>query len=189
MQTAVTVVPDANGMAVRQSQNNPEYGFIVLKQSRTLIQTNPNNQKSVGWVKVTNNTALIKGKVEELQALNLAPEQTLPGKIVVKESLSPFSEEYPDQHLKVAGDTGIVCCIDGQPIYRMAFYTLDENEQDVFIAHDNGDAIRDANTPAENQVEESSEEEVTEETVEDTVEDTVEEEVEEVEEDEFSFEM
>ena len=93
MQTAVTVVPDANGMSVRQSQNNPEYGYIVLKQSRTLIQTNPNNQKSVGWVKVTNNTALIKGKVEELQALNLAPEQTLPGKIVVKESLSPFSEE------------------------------------------------------------------------------------------------
>jgi hypothetical protein len=145
MYSPVTVLADDNGMVIRQSKNNPEYGFVVLKQSHTVIQSNPANPKNVGWLKTQNRTALLKGKMEELQMYGLTKDTVLPGKIVVKESTTPFSEEDPDQHLKIAGDTGIVCCIDGEPIYRISYYTSDVNDQDETIQHNNVDAIRSAN--------------------------------------------
>ena len=88
----------------------------------------------------------------------------------------------------MAGDTGIVCCVDGQPIYRKTFFTKDQTAEDVLIAHDNGDAIREANgtnsnavnaakvTPAQAFGIDTDSEEVDNE-VEETVEDSVEEEV------------
>ena len=144
MLSPISIVTDDKGMVIRQTAN-PEYGFIVLKQSRTMIQSNPNNAKSMGWLKTQNMSTLIKGKIEELQLLGYTKDTVLPGKIVVLESTTPFSEENPDQHLKIAGDTGIICCIDGEPIYRMTYYTPDVNAQDEFVVHDNVDAIRQAN--------------------------------------------
>lgn len=149
MYSKVTTLPDANGLVVRQSTNNPEYGYVVLKQTRTMIQSNPNNPKAVGWLQTKNVTTLIKGKVEELQAMGFTKDTVLPGKIVIKESTTPFSEENPDQHLKIAGATGIVCCIDGEPIYKMTYYTPDENEVDELVQHNNVEEIRNANSSFE----------------------------------------
>ena len=83
--------------------------------------------------------------MEDLQALNLKAEDSLPGKIIIKESLEPFSNNDPDRDFKYAGDTGIICAVDGQPIYRKTFFVADANAEDVLIAHTNGDAIREAN--------------------------------------------
>ena len=63
------------------------------------------------------------------------------GKIVVVESLTPFNPVNPEKDLKIAGDTGVVCCIDGQPIYRQCYFTPNEKAKDVFISHDNSDEI------------------------------------------------
>lgn len=145
MYSPVTLSADDNGMVIRQSKNNPEYGFVVLKQTRTIIQSNPANPKNIGWLKTQSMTTLLKGKMEELKMYGFTKDTVLPGKIVVKESTTPFSEEDPDQHLKIAGDTGIVCCIHGEPIYRISYYSADPNEQDEFVQHDNVDAIRSAN--------------------------------------------
>jgi hypothetical protein len=145
MYSPVTVLADDNGMVIRQSKNNPEYGFVVLQQTRTMIQSNPANLKNVGWLKTQKMTTLLKGKMEELKMYGFTKGMELPGKIVVKESTTPFSEENPDQHLKIAGETGIVCCLYGEPIYRITYYTADPNEQDEFVQHDNVDAIRSAN--------------------------------------------
>jgi len=150
MYSPVTVLADDNGMVIRQSKNNPEYGFVVLQQSRTMIQSNPANLKNVGWLKTQKMTTLLKGKMEELKMFGFTKGMELPGKIVVKESTTPFSEENPDQHLKIAGDTGIVCCIYGEPIYRITYYTADPNEQDEFVQHNNVDAIRSANGATSN---------------------------------------
>jgi len=89
--------------------------------------------------------AMSKEAWEELKMYGFTKGMELPGKIVVKESTTPFSEENPDQHLKIAGETGIVCCLYGEPIYRITYYTADPNEQDEFVQHDNVDAIRSAN--------------------------------------------
>ena len=52
----------------------------------------------------------------------------------------------PDRDLKVAGETGIICCTaDGEPIYRTTFYDVTGEQADTFIPHANGDAIRQAN--------------------------------------------
>jgi hypothetical protein len=145
MQSPVTVVPDENGMIIRQSKNNPEYAYVILKQTRSMIQSNPANIKNVGWLKTQNMTTLIKGTMQDLKVFGFTKDTILPGKIVVKESTTPFSEENPDQHLKIAGDTGVICCLHGEPIYRITYYTTNPDEQDEFMQHDNVDAIRQAN--------------------------------------------
>ena len=194
MQNQVNIVADDMGNVIRQSQSNPEYGYVRLQQNRVTIGAN-------SWVKNSNRSTLLLGKIEDLQALNLKANETLPGKIIVKESVEPFSSTDPDRDLKYAGDTGIICAVDGQPIYRKSFFTADMNAEDVLVAHDNGHAIREANgmdtkvkaksqaTPAEafglteEEVNDSKEEEVNE----DVVEDTKEEEL--VEEEAETFEL
>ena len=139
MQGKVNILADDMGNVIRQSSNNAEYGYVRLQQQRVTFS-------NTSWVRNSNITTLIHGKVEDLQALNLNAGNNLPGKIVIKESLEPFSNNDPDRDYKYAGDTGIICCVDGQPIYRKTFYVPDTNAEDVLIAHDNGDAIREANS-------------------------------------------
>jgi len=44
----------------------------------------------------------------------------------------------------VAGDTGIVCCVDGEPIYRTTSYDQDPLSTDYLVQHTNGEDIKDA---------------------------------------------
>jgi hypothetical protein len=138
MQSKVNILADDMGNVIRQSSNNSEYAYVRLQQDRVTFGNN-------GWVKKSNVSTLLHGKLEDLQSLNLQAGATLPGKLIIKESLEPFSKNDPDRDLKYAGDTGIICCVDGQPIYRKTFYVVDETAQDVLVAHNNGDAIKEAN--------------------------------------------
>jgi hypothetical protein len=90
--------------------------------------------------------------MDDLQSLNLNESTPLNGKIIVKESVTPFSNNDPDRDLKIAGETGIICSVDDQPIYRKTFFVADTTAQDVLIAHTNGDAIREANGLSNNAV-------------------------------------
>ena len=90
--------------------------------------------------------------MDDLQSLNLNESTPLNGKIIVKESVTPFSNNDPDRDLKIAGETGIICSVDDQPIYRKTFFVADITAQDVLIAHTNGDAIREANGLTSNAV-------------------------------------
>jgi L-ascorbate metabolism protein UlaG (beta-lactamase superfamily) len=71
--------------------------------------------------------------------------QELPGRVVIRESLKPFNDKDPSRDLKIAGDTGVVCKVNGQPIYRKTIYTDVAAVEEVQIAHDNIDEIRAAN--------------------------------------------
>ena len=170
------VSPDEQGNAIRVSKNNSDYGHVRITQDRVIFNTN-------GWVNKKTLTTLIHGTVEDLQAMNFSTEQPLNGKIVVREQLEPFNTNDPDRDLKMAGDTGIVCCEHGQPIYRKTFYDASGTMEDTYIAHTNGDAIRAANAgdveeeEIANVVEQetksktkSKKEEIVEEPVEETVE-------------------
>jgi hypothetical protein len=184
MQNKVNIVADDMGNIIRQSSNNAEFGHIRLEQQTVTFG-------NTGWVKSSNRTTLLHGKMDDLQSLNLNESTPLNGKIIVKESVTPFSNNDPDRDLKIAGETGIVCSVDDQPIYRKTFFVADVTAQDVLIAHTNGDAIREANgltsnavkttvTPAEafgldSPVDEQAD--VVEEEVEDEVTNEVEEEV------------
>ena len=133
----VEIVPNQQGGKIRVSKNNPEYAHILLKQDKTTIQG--------GWVRKKTYHALLHGKLEDLKDLGINRLTYMEGQIVVKESTEAFNSENPEQDYKYAGDTGIVCCRDGEPIYRRAYYDATMLETDVFVSHTNGDAIREAN--------------------------------------------
>ena len=145
MQNKVNIVADDMGNIIRQSSNNAEFGHIRLEQQRVVFGNS-------GWVKSTNRSTLLHGKMDDLQNLQLSVNTPLTGKIIVKESLTPFSNNDPDRDLKIAGETGIICAVDGEPIYRKTFFVADATAEDVLIAHTNGDAIREANGTNNNAV-------------------------------------
>ena len=145
MQNKVNIVADDMGNIIRQSSNNAEFGHIRLEQQRVVFG-------NTGWVKSSNRSTLLHGKMDDLQNLQLSVNTPLTGKIIVKESLTPFSNNDPDRDLKVAGETGIICAVDGEPIYRKTFFVADVTAEDVLIAHTNGDAIREANGTNSNAV-------------------------------------
>jgi len=85
---------------------------------------------------------LVPGVLSELQEEGFYKGQELAGKIIIKESLTPFNEKQPEKDLKIAGDTGVICTVDGNPIYRKTVYSQDANTADTFVKHDNVDEIR-----------------------------------------------
>ena len=135
MHNPVTITADITGAVVGMNSNNPEYGYIRVEQNAARISTR-------GWLTLNNRSALLKGTIEDLRAANFREGDVLPGKIVVKESLTAFNMEDPDRDLKRAGESGVVCTLDDQPIYRQTIYTTDTSEEDELIQHNNGDTIR-----------------------------------------------
>ncbi len=135
MKNQVVVTGDAAGNVIITSANNPEYGFIRVEQSRMLVDDR-------GWARKKTVSALIPGKVEDLQGFEWSAGEMVSGKVVVEESLTPFNTQDPDRDLKIAGDTGVICTFEGQPIYRKTRYSIDANSSDTFIKHDNVDEIR-----------------------------------------------
>ena len=138
MQNKVQIIPDELGNVIRVSQNNADYGHLRLQQERVIFG-------NTGWVNKKTVKTLLHGKVEDLRDMGLQNMTELPGKIIINESLEPFNTNDPDRDLKMAGKTGIICCQDGQPIYRKTMYVSDVNAEDTLVAHNNGDAIREAN--------------------------------------------
>ena len=135
MNSKVKVTADDTGAVVIVSKNNPDWAHIRVEQSRIVIDDN-------GFARRKTISALVHGTVEDLQSFGWTKGAELPGKILFKESLEPFNASQPERDYKVAGKTGIVCCQDGQPIYRKTFYTLNSSAEDVSVAHTNIEDIR-----------------------------------------------
>lgn len=138
-QQPVTIVKDDMGNKIRVSKNNAEYSHIRLLQEKTMISP-------TGWLRKKNVSVLIHGKTEDLQKSGIGRMKKLPGNIVTLESTTPFNESNPDRDLKYAGDTGVICCTHGEPIYRKTVYDAIGDREDELVAHTNSDAIREANT-------------------------------------------
>jgi hypothetical protein len=136
MNSKVFVVADETGAVINVSENNPEYGYVRVQQTRTMIDDN-------GFLRRKSISALIPGTIVELQEAGFFAGQQLDGKIVVEESLEPFNKKNPERDLKVAGETGIVCTIGGLPIYRRTKFTFNANATDTAtIQHDNVEELR-----------------------------------------------
>ena len=138
-QQKVVIVKDDMGNAIRVSKNNAEYAHIRLSQTKSWLS-------AMGWFTKRDITTLIHGKTEDLQNSGIGKMKKLPGNIRIIEQLKPFSESNPDRDLKHAGQTGVICCQDGQPIYRKTFYDATAQLEDELVAHTNADDIRQANS-------------------------------------------
>jgi hypothetical protein len=137
MSYRVIVSSNEDGSVISLSKNNPVYGYIRVSQKRLVI-----NRK--GWVNMRELSALVQADVETLKQLDWKAGQELNGHIVIKESVEPFSPENSDKDLKIAGDSDVICSINGQPIYRKCFYDPTANDTDVLVQHDNLEEIRSA---------------------------------------------
>jgi hypothetical protein len=138
MESKVYVVGDPTTKAVIvQSQTKPEYGYVKVVQTKQLVDAN-------GFLRRIQVPALIHGYVAELKLCGYYANQELSGRVVIRESLTPFNEKDPSRDLKVAGDTGIVCKVNGQPIYRKTIYTDMATVKEQLIQHDNVEEIREA---------------------------------------------
>lgn len=137
MSAKVVVLGNEQGSVITVSENNPEYGFVTVSQVRTMFDDK-------GFIRSKKVNALIPGKIEELEMAGFFVGQELPGKVLIKESLTPFNKKDPSRDLKIAGNTGIVCSVAGQPIYRKTIYTNMSNAEDVLVQHDNVEQLRNA---------------------------------------------
>jgi hypothetical protein len=127
----IEIIPSENGQVVNVNVNKPEYGYVRVKQSVSKINAN-------GWLSSETRYLLINGRLEELQNSGFTVDTKLPGKLVREESLEPFTEYSTP---KVAGDSGVICSYQGQPIYSRVAYDPTGTKDDVLIAHDNKDEI------------------------------------------------
>lgn len=123
MNSKVRVTADEAGNVIVKSKHNPDYGHIRVEQTRMVID-------GTGFARRMKLSALIPGVIEDLKAFGWSANEEVEGKIITRQSLAPFNKKDPERDYKVAGETGIVCCVDGQPIYRKNFYVLDSKAQD-----------------------------------------------------------
>ena len=62
MNSKVFVQADETGAVINVSENNPEFGYVRVQQTRTMIDDN-------GFVRRREISALMPGSVEDLKAL------------------------------------------------------------------------------------------------------------------------
>lgn len=134
----VRVTTDRAGNVIIQSKDSPAYGYIRLEQRRPI-----KNEK--GFTNMKKVTALVPGLIKDLKRKNWKKDQLLDGKIIFKEQLNPFDYKHPENDYKIAGKTGIVCRIYGEPIYRKAFYVTDPREEDSYITQEDGTILSHTN--------------------------------------------
>lgn len=136
MESKVYVVGDPTTKAViTQSKVNPEYGYVKVVQTKQLVDVN-------GFLRRVQVPALIHGYVGELKLNGYYAGQELSGRVVIRESLTPFNTKNPEADLKIAGSTGVVCKVNGQAIYRKTVYTDISTLKEELIAHDNIEEIK-----------------------------------------------
>lgn len=136
MNSKVKVVANATtGAVVNVSENNPEYGYVRLEQTKAVIDDN-------GFLKNRTISTLLQGEVLALQGMGFFAGQELDGRICIQESLEPFNSKNPERDLKVAGATGIVCTKGGSAIYRKTVYDPTGSKAETFVQHDNVEELR-----------------------------------------------
>ena len=142
MNSTVKIVADATtGAVVRVSENNPDFASVRVEQTRMVIGNN-------NFIERKTVSALLQGSTTDLSLMGFYAGQELPGTIVIEESLTPFNKKNPERDLKVAGETGIICTVGGQAIYRRAVYSAATNAQDTLVKHDNVEQLRSAYSQA-----------------------------------------
>ena len=135
-ESKVKVTAHPEGHVVVRGENNPDWGYIRVEQTRMNIDD------VTGIAKLEKLSALIPGLVTDLKSFGFKDNQEIAGKIRIVEQLIPFNKKDPDKDLKIAGNSGVVCSVDDKPIYRKNFYTQNESLSDEKIAHDNDAEIK-----------------------------------------------
>ena len=136
-------VSENNGQTVTAFANNPEYGFVVLKSSETIMDN--------GWLKVKDRTCLMRGQTTQLQGFFTAGK-TLPGRIQVVECTEDnipakqaaqldksvdFEESISRFVKRAGGEDAPILMSNDKRILRFTDYDASGESTDERIAHTN----------------------------------------------------
>jgi hypothetical protein len=135
MNSKVKVLKNEDGSVLNVSERNPEYAWVRVQQIRTIVD-------ETGFLRRKPVSAVVSGHIDDMKAMNFFADQELPGNVLIKESLVPFNTKDPQRDLKIAGDTGIVCTLEGLPIYRKTYWSTKPNVEEVLVQHDNKEQIK-----------------------------------------------
>ena len=135
MNSKVKVLKNEDGSVLNVSEKNPEYAWVRVQQIRTIVD-------ETGFLRRKPVSAVVSGHIDDMKAMNFFADQELPGNVLIKESLVPFNSKDPQRDLKIAGDTGIVCTLEGLPIYRKTYWSTKANVEEVLVQHDNKEQIK-----------------------------------------------
>ena len=152
----VTIAPSKEGNLVTPYDNAPEYGYIILAQTKSSFVN--------GWLKESTNRTIMKGSVTSLEKfVQSNPNLSIAGKLVVSEYLedevpeavasahfdkSLTFEEQISNYIKRAGTDGPELTAGGKRILRFVMLDSSATQVDSLIAHDNGDAVKAFNAAA-----------------------------------------
>lgn len=134
------------GAIITVSAKKPEYGTFRVDSTHVSLEG--------GFTNVQNRTAFIRGKVSDLELLNLKEGQILPGQIVKRESFQPFYDRqtpkiYPTGHERA----GQPVLKNGREVYMEYVYTSDTNaSSDVWV----GDSPAELSEEAKNAIAEQA---------------------------------
>lgn len=112
--------------------STPQCGYILLEQKTQLPY-----KKLSKYIETDIRTAILIDNVERLVLLGLDANDTLPGKIVVKQQMIPLIEELPDKGL-LTDENGRPIEVYGNLVYEHSYYTEKSGEEDVFIIDSRG---------------------------------------------------
>jgi hypothetical protein len=134
---------------VNAYEDDPTRGWIQMTETHSYVKrVNLRTQ-----LKTEKRSCVLPGDVDELQVMvNMWRAKGIEGRIAVTELVESqlpesFTKNVKDlkSYYKMAGETKIPCTLEGEVIFRFSNYTPDASEQDILIAHDNGEAITQAN--------------------------------------------
>ena len=142
---AVKITANKERFVVIPSENNPEFGYIRVEQ-RIMEFTN-------NWLTPKTRSAIISGKVTDLQSMGYKAGDVLPGRIQIIETLDAPDVPNPERFIKRSGTNGIPCTLNGDTIFRISQYDPKGESVDTFIQHNNVDEIKEFQVKQKNVVE------------------------------------
>jgi hypothetical protein len=125
MKTVTVVAHPTTGQVITPSTKNPEWGTFRVDSVNTSMEN--------GIVNVSKRSAFIRGKISDIEALNLKAGQTLVGKIVKRESFEPFYEGQDPKIYPSGENMGQPVLTNGQKTYLEYVYSADHNALDVWV--------------------------------------------------------
>lgn len=144
----VQVKPNNEGSIVTAYENNPEFGYVILKSEETVFDN--------GWMDTKERTTLMRGKTDMLSK-HFTAGKVLQGRISVVECTEnnipakqamqldaklPFEEQI-EPFLKRAGSNDAPVLMAGEErILRFTEYDASGTTTDIRVAHTNSDAIK-----------------------------------------------
>lgn len=113
------------GAIITASTKNPEWGTFRVDSENVSMENN--------FFNVSKRSAFIRGKIADLNSLGLKAGQSLPGKIVKRESFEPF---YEGQQAKINPSNGETVLTNGRPTYIEFVYSANAEAPDVWVGQD-----------------------------------------------------